>query len=44
MITSLLYLSMEQEMLMFPWYIDAGLLLLVLAGFSAIWVIPGRDI
>jgi len=40
----LLYLSAEQEMLMFPWYVNAGLLILVFAGFSAIWIIPGRDI
>jgi hypothetical protein len=27
---------------MFPWYVDAGLVCLVLAGFWGVWVIPGN--
>ena len=26
---------------MFPWYVDTALVLLVLAGFWGVWVIPG---
>jgi len=28
---------------MFPWYVDAALVFLVLAGFWGVWIIPGRD-
>jgi hypothetical protein len=28
---------------MFPWYVDAGLVCLVFAGFLGIWIIPGSN-
>jgi hypothetical protein len=28
---------------MFPWYVDVGLVLTVLAGFCAIWSITGES-